>query len=299
MIPLPIVLACILLFVVFAVTAAQMIVESGRAVAAVGAFCKAASTGAAPVVGDRRLGLRGDQLQAVRTRCRALRGEAAGWWSRVEESIERYPPALEPERYWLTLPAREVLPEEDVTGRMYNGAFYQAVPGILTGLGLLATFISILLALKGLHVSVTNNTETVTGIKELIEGLSGKFVSSIVGLLLSMVFILMERRWCERRIENAWHALIGSVSALLPTLNPVRVQADAQAAAAQSVALLTRIAGSLEGLGDMVSVSHSAVPDAAAELAGDVRLFSAKLRAVGGLLGSDFPHARREGAPRP
>ncbi|MEQ1399746.1 hypothetical protein, partial [Salmonella enterica] len=68
--------------------------------------------------------------------------------------------------------ARNSLVEEHV-----STALFKSIPGILTGLGLLMTFVAILDGLS--HVSVAANMD-VTGIGGLINGLSGKFVSSIV-----------------------------------------------------------------------------------------------------------------------
>ena len=69
-----------------------------------------------------------------------------------------------------------------------------SVPGILTGAGLLGTFLALLCGLGELHVDGGN----VKGIEPFINSLSGKFSSSIVGLFCAIGFTFLERRWLIR-----------------------------------------------------------------------------------------------------
>lgn len=65
-----------------------------------------------------------------------------------------------------------------------------STPGILTSIGLLGTFVAILM---GLHHVTVEASGAVSGIEGLINGLAGKFVSSIVALFLSIIFIFIEK----------------------------------------------------------------------------------------------------------
>jgi hypothetical protein len=81
--------------------------------------------------------------------------------------------------------SKAALIEENV-----HSAFFSAIPGVLTGVGLLMTFVAILDGLS--HVSVAANMD-VKGIGGLINGLSGKFVSSIVAVTCAVLFVFVER----------------------------------------------------------------------------------------------------------
>src|SRR2546421_241 len=59
--------------------------------------------------------------------------------------------------------------------------FAHAVPGVLTSLGLLGTFVALLIGLYGLQ----KNLDGTWAIDPLVSNLSGKFVTSIVALALS------------------------------------------------------------------------------------------------------------------
>jgi hypothetical protein len=110
----------------------------------------------------------------------------------------------------------------------YNFAFHQSVPGILTALGLLATFVAILMALAGVTYNVNDPIRPVSGIDQLINGLSGKFLSSIIALILSVVFTLFEKKLCERQLREGYDALVKRCRDLFPFLSQSRILLDIQ-----------------------------------------------------------------------
>jgi hypothetical protein len=99
-------------------------------------------------------------------------------------------------------------PDAVITPFLGTG-FFNAIPGILTGLGLLMTFVAILDGLS--HVSVSANMD-VKGIGGLINGLSGKFFSSIVALTCAVLFVFVERFAFSRpsRLHRNFVLLISS-----------------------------------------------------------------------------------------
>jgi hypothetical protein len=70
-----------------------------------------------------------------------------------------------------------------------NVRFYQQLPAFLTGVGLMFTFLAILIGLSKLHA----NGSQIEGIQGLINGLAGKFVTSVVGLACANSFMLLEK----------------------------------------------------------------------------------------------------------
>ncbi len=298
-IPLPILAACGVLVLLFFVLLVRMLNEAHATIRALRAL---ESTLQSVLLGGRtepRRGLEPERLQQLRTTCDNLRHPMRSWWARMDHNLVRYVTPEGAEEWYLGAPAREVLTEESVSERYYHASFYQAVPGILTGLGLAATFIAILWALTGLHVTVTNDTETITGIKELIEGLSGKFLTSIVGLLLSIVYLLIERKWCERRLTKAFEDLLEATSELIPTIAPARVQLEAQAFLARQSASLANLEAAIVSFREMVSVANDSVPHMAAALASDVEQFSDKLESLGLALDRSIRQSRNEAHQHP
>ncbi|MDH5666388.1 MAG: hypothetical protein OEY86_00050 [Nitrospira sp.] len=100
-------------------------------------------------------------------------------------------------------------PFETVCADRLNVRFYQQLPSILTGIGLLFTFVAILIGLSKLHA----NGSEIEGIQGLINGLAGKFVTSIVGLACGNAFLILEK--------SLWHRLAGRYRRMVSLLDEV------------------------------------------------------------------------------
>lgn len=95
-----------------------------------------------------------------------------------------------------------------------NMRFYQQLPSVLTGIGLMFTFLAILIGLSKLHADGSQ----IEGIQGLINGLAGKFVTSVVGLACANGFMILEK--------SLWHRLANDhrhVVSLLDDMFPQKV----------------------------------------------------------------------------
>ncbi|MBS0171466.1 MAG: hypothetical protein JSR62_14025 [Nitrospira sp.] len=134
-----------------------------------------------------------DDLHTLDT---AMRGE-----TRLEQAwlhfrktfvIERTAWFIEP-KVFATRTAAEFFPRDLLNSRL-NLSFYHQFPSLITGVGLLFTFLAILIGLSKLHADGSH----IVGIQGLINGLAGKFLTSIVGLLCANVFVLLEKSALHR-----------------------------------------------------------------------------------------------------
>lgn len=130
-----------------------------------------------------------DDLQALDRAMRAEPTFAGEWLSyrktfSVEQSSWFIEPTVHTERS-----AAEFFSFESLCGNRLNVRFYQQLPSFMTGIGLMFTFLAILIGLSKLHA----NGSQIDGIQGLINGLAGKFVTSIVGLACANVFMLLEK----------------------------------------------------------------------------------------------------------
>jgi hypothetical protein len=105
-----------------------------------------------------------------------------------------------------------------------NRSFFQAVPGIVTGFGLLITFVAILVALRDVNIDQNNEVQ---GLPNLIGGLSGKFVSSIAALLAATVYALIEKPMLHRLTARRL-AVVHTLDAIVPRLSAVHLLSDMQ-----------------------------------------------------------------------
>lgn len=146
----------------------------------------------------------------------------AGWYAFNSMIVGRRNAAGE-EEYWVSDSAEIAFSDAAVFEPQLNRAFFGALPGIVTGAGLLFTFLAILVALLDLKFDPV--TAQVTGIDTLIQGLSGKFVSSIAALFSATLFLLLERPLFHR-LTKARMRIVGAIDLLIPRLSSVRVLAE-------------------------------------------------------------------------
>jgi hypothetical protein len=92
-----------------------------------------------------------------------------------------------------------------------NVHFYQQLPSFLTGVGLMFTFLAILIGLSKLHA----NGSQIEGIQGLINGLAGKFVTSVVGLACANGFMLLEKSLWYRLAQHH-RRLVSLLDAMFP-----------------------------------------------------------------------------------
>ncbi|MBH0200404.1 MAG: hypothetical protein HP497_13480 [Nitrospira sp.] len=92
-----------------------------------------------------------------------------------------------------------------------NVRFYQQLPSFLTGVGLMFTFLAILIGLSKLHA----NGSQIEGIQGLINGLAGKFVTSVVGLACANSFMILEKS-LSYRLANHHRRLVSLLDEMFP-----------------------------------------------------------------------------------
>ena len=178
----------------------------------------------------RRDGLPLSTLDEIRNKCSTLDRPAADWWRHIDSATESYTGPQEQTGWFLTERAPNLLSYNAVISRNVSSAFFSAVPGLLTGVGLALTFTAILIALKDVIVP-DDPTGPIVGIRPLINGLSGKFLSSIVALALSILFTLYEKGQLSR-LRRAYDQLIAAIERAIPFLPASRILIDTQRLAA-------------------------------------------------------------------
>jgi hypothetical protein len=125
--------------------------------------------------------------------------------------------------YWSTRNAEEAFSERKLVTEKLSRDYYQSLPGIITGIGLMTTFFAILVAL--LDVRLVDNR--VQGLELLIQGLSGKFITSVVALLCATVFVFFEKNRFHA-LEKSQLKLASLIDLTVPQLSPVHILVDLQ-----------------------------------------------------------------------
>jgi hypothetical protein len=177
---------------------------------------------------DRALGLTTEKLVHIRMKSQTSSSAAKRWWTLVEGALEIYKRPDGQTGWFSVRPIEDVLTEDKLIWNTYHSSFHQAVPGILTALGLLATFTAILQGLSAVTYNPQDASHPVSGIESLINGLSGKFLSSIVALLASILFTFIEKKLCERSLSLAYSELLTRFEHAIPFLPQSRILMDLQ-----------------------------------------------------------------------
>ena len=135
-----------------------------------------------------------------------------GPWAqyRMTLFLERVPWFMEP-RLFSTRRAEEVLTQEALMATRINLPFYSQFPSLVTGMGLLLTFLALFVGLGKLHADGSE----IVGIQGLINGLAGKFLTSIVGLMVANLFTFIEKPMVSR-LMHAHHTFLGLIDQLFP-----------------------------------------------------------------------------------
>jgi hypothetical protein len=151
-----------------------------------------------------------DDLQALDKAMRQeTRLEQAWLHFRKTFVVERTAWFIEP-RVFSTRTAAEFFPRDLLNGRL-NLSFYHQFPSLITGVGLLLTFLAILIGLSKLHADGSH----IVGIQGLINGLAGKFLTSIVGLVCANVFVLIEKS-ALHRLATTQQQFVTMIDELFP-----------------------------------------------------------------------------------
>jgi hypothetical protein len=146
-----------------------------------------------------------------------------GAWNNFKKQIILQRNHRDEDCYWSDGSAEVAFSDAAVLASRINRGFFAAVPGLVTGIGLLITFLAILFALAGLSMK----GEQIEGMSRLLEGLSGKFVSSVAALFAASIFLPLERVLLHR-LERSRQALIDALDNLMPRLTAARILARLQ-----------------------------------------------------------------------
>ncbi|MDR2613494.1 MAG: hypothetical protein LBG06_11995 [Deltaproteobacteria bacterium] len=92
-----------------------------------------------------------------------------------------------------SLPAEAFFNEDALLPRRYSDRFFSAIPNYLTGIGILGTFLGLAAGLYRVNQELSGGNYE-QAVLPLLDGAKLAFVTSVVGLLLSIVFSMAEKR---------------------------------------------------------------------------------------------------------
>lgn len=167
-------------------------------------------------------------------------------WSEFTETLIEPPEGDDRERYLNPYPAAQYFNRSALLGASVNLRFYNALPNFLTGSGILGTFIGLVagiyLASHGLGSADVDQAKE--ALEHLLNGASLAFLTSIVGLVSSIVFSTLEKRWVHDFDElcSSW---VKALDARLERVTPEKVALQSLAQAKQQTLALQQFSDQL------------------------------------------------------
>ncbi len=165
---------------------------------------------------NRRNGISGQLLKKINGLFNDLPLLGAAWQT-ISSSMISTTDRYGEERFWIAEDIRAIF-NECVAA---EGQGYRNASAIITGVGLLTTFLAILVAL--LDVRLANNR--IQGLDLLIQGLSGKFLSSVVAVACATTLVFFEKGLFHP-VKVRTLALGATLRNLLPRLTPSQILLD-------------------------------------------------------------------------
>jgi len=137
-------------------------------------------------------------------------------WREFDESLVK---SSDGERLFNTLDAAHFFNVSTLAGSLTQNRLLAAVPGFLTAVGVVGTFVGLQLALSQLQLQQNAGVEELRdGIGSLINGASIAFMTSVWGIGTSLVFNFVEKVF-ERSIRSRIHKLQNQIDYLFPRIN--------------------------------------------------------------------------------
>jgi MotA/TolQ/ExbB proton channel family protein len=137
-------------------------------------------------------------------------------WREFDESLVK---SSDGERLFNTLDAAHFFNVSTLAGSLTQNRLLAAVPGFLTAIGVVGTFVGLQLALSQLQLQQNAGVEELRdGIGSLINGASIAFMTSIWGIGTSLLFNFAEKA-LERGVRKAIHQLQNQIDYLFPRIN--------------------------------------------------------------------------------
>ncbi len=137
-------------------------------------------------------------------------------WREFDESLVQ---SSDGQRLFNTLDAEHFFNVSTLAGSLTQNRLLAAVPGFLTAIGVVGTFIGLQLALSQLQLQQNAGVEELRdGIGSLINGASVAFMTSIWGIGTSLVFNFAEKA-LERGVRKDIYNLQNQIDYLFPRIN--------------------------------------------------------------------------------
>lgn len=119
-----------------------------------------------------------------------------------------------------TLDAGHFFNTHTIAKQVTENRLIAAVPGFLTAIGVIGTFVGLQLGLAGLELGAGVSVETMqNGVSNVVSGAKVAFLTSVWGVALSVLFNFGEK-WFEQRVRNSISRIEDTIDRIFPRIRP-------------------------------------------------------------------------------
>lgn len=158
------------------------------------------------------------------------------FWQEFDETIIKTKDESDNFKIYNTVDAHQFFNFSSLVKTTIDIRYYNAIPGILTGLGLLGTFLGITFGLSGIaHIQGATTQELKNGIFGLLSGAQLAFSTSVWGIFLSLLFNTLDKNLIgklgdkTRELQSQIDSLFtktGAEAILVDTLHQSKAQTE-------------------------------------------------------------------------
>ena len=124
-----------------------------------------------------------DVIDVMKSKVKDANSDLLKYWIEFEESL-----VISEEIIENTLDAEHFFNERNIGYRLFNNQTYENVSQSLIGLGVLFTFGGLIYGLRGITLDSESIEVLKSGIEQLIIGAQTAFITSFIGILLSLIY---------------------------------------------------------------------------------------------------------------
>lgn len=138
-------------------------------------------------------------------------------WQEFNESLVEVELLDKSRKLYNTVDAAYFFNNHTLAGGLTENRLFSAVPGFLTAIGVLGTFLGLTFGLSDIDFKGSDPSKITEGINSMVSGAGTAFITSLWGVITSLLFNWFEKI-CERRVKNNISKLQVRIDAIFPRI---------------------------------------------------------------------------------
>ena len=177
-------------------------------------------------------------------------------WNDFDKSVVKYTNADGTHSVYVTVDAGEIFSFANITKHM-SVAYWQNFGGVFTGVGILGTFLGLVLGLDSVDLTSSDVSVLKDGIGRLLGGISVAFMTSLIGILCALAYGAVHHHYTAA-LENSIAVFADRIETMYPRRTAEQWLAESYRESTQQTLTLKNLSQDMaETLGEMLESTFS------------------------------------------